>query len=138
MTKRLLVILPTFLMIISAGLAYSFYTQLADLKNNPQNQNQAQAEVKDMVARVSQLILLPTGEDPTLATVVDPDKLKDQPFFANAQKGDKVLIYTNARKAILYNPTTNKIVDVAPISIGNGTSAPTPPPAPSSSTSKTN
>ncbi|MEK7084254.1 MAG: hypothetical protein AAB932_03410 [Patescibacteria group bacterium] len=29
----------------------------------------------------------------------------------------KVLIYTNAKKVILYDPVNNKIVEVAPLSI---------------------
>ncbi len=48
---------------------------------------------------------------------------KGQPFFANAQVGDKVLIYYKAKKAILYNPTDNKIVEVGPISDPQATGA---------------
>ena len=48
--------------------------------------------------------------------ILNPDLLKNQAFFANAQKGDIVLIYANAKKAILYDPVGNKIVDTAPIS----------------------
>ena len=55
-----------------------------------------------------------------MATVSDPEKLKDQPFFAKAQKGDKVLIYSNSQKAILYSPTEDKIVEVAPINSSAG------------------
>ena len=69
--------------------------------------------------RVSRLIILPTDEEPTIATVADPDRLQDQPFFDNAKTGDKLLIYTNARKAILYDPVSDKIVEVAPINIGD-------------------
>lgn len=127
MIKRLLVVVPTVLFVVAAGVAYSFYVQVADLKKNPQAE--AQAEVKNVVEQVAKLIVLPTDEDPTLATVVDPDKLRDQPFFANAQKGDRVLIYTKARKAILYNPTSHKIVDVAPINIGPSPPTATNPPA---------
>jgi len=94
-----------------------FYKQLADIKKNPSKV--AQDETKATLDAVAKLIVLPEGEQPTLATVSDPEKLKDQPFFASAQKGDKVLIYTNAKKAILYNPTQNKIVEVAPINIGS-------------------
>ena len=93
-----------------------FYHQYAALYQTlPQA---AQDEAKKLVADVGRLIVLPTNEQPTIATVADPDKLRDQPFFANAKKGDKVLIYTNAKKAILYDPVENKIVEVAPLNIG--------------------
>ncbi|HVZ24207.1 MAG TPA: hypothetical protein VG871_24210 [Vicinamibacterales bacterium] len=75
----------------------------------------AAREVQDIVARVGRLIELPEGETPTVATVTDPDKLADQPFFANAKKGDDVLLYTKAKKAYLYDPAADKLVDVAPI-----------------------
>lgn len=74
-----------------------------------------QSQISRLVETVGKLIVLPTNETPTVATVTDLDKLKDQPFFARAQKGDKVLIYVQAGKAVLYNPTLNKIVDVSPL-----------------------
>src|SRR5690242_11401091 len=43
------------------------------------------------VESVAKLIDLPS-ETPTIATVSDISKLKDQPFFANAKNGDVVLI----------------------------------------------
>ena len=79
--------------------------------------------MEDIVSRAGKLIILPEGEVPTIATVSDPEKLKDQPFFAKAKVGDKVLLYQNARKAYLYDPVNNKILEVAPISLGTGTSA---------------
>lgn len=104
------------LLLISAGSAVYFYQQLSDLKENPQDVAQKEAEA--LTAKVGKLIVLPEGENPTIATVNDPEVLKNQSFFAKAVKGDKVLIYTNARKAILYNPESNKIVEVAPVNIG--------------------
>lgn len=115
-------------LVISTGAAYYFYSQLTSVTGKP-NQD-ARAEVKALVAKVGQLILLPDGEDPTVATVVDPERLKDQPFFAKTKKGDKVLIYTGAKKAVLYNPESNKIIEVAPVSIGNPPAAPPPTTAP--------
>jgi hypothetical protein len=50
-----------------------------------------------------------------MATVLEQDKLKDQPFFARAQNGDKVIIYTQNKKAILYRPSENRIIEVAPL-----------------------
>jgi len=83
----------------------------------------AQEETKKYIAMVAKLMILPTDETPTLATVSDAEKLKNQPFFANAANGDKVLIYTNAKKAILYRPSINKIIDVAPVNIGPAATA---------------
>ncbi len=87
-----------------------------------------QEEVKKLIAEISQFMILPDDEEPTVATVSDPSKLKDQTFFAKAKKGDKVLIYTKAGKAILYDPVNKKIVDVTPINIGNIQETPTPTP----------
>lgn len=102
--------------IAAGGFFYFRSTQLP--KAPPGSPQQAQEEIKRLVAEVGKLIQLPTGEEPTVATVTDIDKLKDQPFFQKAKNGDKVLIYTQARKAILYDPTAKKIVDVAPVNIG--------------------
>lgn len=74
------------------------------------------------ISEVGKLMVLPTDEVPTLATVSDPAKLKDQAFFTNAKSGDKVLIYSNARKAILYSPSLHKIVEVAPVNLGTSQS----------------
>ena len=121
MGKRMPVAVMTVLFLAATGSAVYFYQQVNTLKANPQAQ--AQQEAAALVAAVGQLILLPSDETPTVATVNDPSKLQDQVFFANATAGDKVLIYTTAKKAILYNPTTNKIVEVAPINIGSGQAA---------------
>ncbi len=117
-----------FLIIILAGIAFYFYTQYNDLKADPEAQ--ATEEIDALVMEVGKLIVLPADERPTVATVTDMDKLKDQPFFANAQNGYKVLIYTQAKKAILYDPIARKIIEVAPINIGDSQARTAPKPAP--------
>jgi hypothetical protein len=116
---------------LAAATAY-FYVQYSDLKADPAKESQA--EVDRLVAQVSKLIVLPEDEKPTVATVTDVEKLKDQPFFARAENGNKVLIYTQAKKAILFDPIENKLIEVAPINIGDGQTRtaprPTPTPAP--------
>ena len=112
--------------------AYYYRGQVKQLRQvNPDQA--AQAETAALIAKVSQLILLPADEQPTVATVADPEKLKNQPFFKNSHKGDKVLIYTNAKKAFLYDPVAHKIVEVAPVVIGSsetaGATTPTPQPS---------
>lgn len=97
------------------------YVKLEELKKNPQKV--AAQEVKELVAAVSRLIVLPQEEEPTVATVRQPELLKEQPFFAQATIGMKVLIYPIAKKAILYDPNTDKIVEVAPVNIGDANAA---------------
>ncbi|MBI2099629.1 hypothetical protein HYT45_04485 [Candidatus Uhrbacteria bacterium] len=112
------------LTVSSLAAASYFYYELSLLKKNPQRA--AQSEVRALIGRVGDLMILPSGEEPTVATVSDPEKLRDQLFFANAKKGYKVLIYPNARKAILYDPQEHKIVEVAPVNIGNPSEAAKP------------
>ena len=124
--KKLIPYLLTVAVLISAGFSVYFWNEARSLKANLQKAAQEETInlVSNLVAQVGNLIVLPEGEMPTVATVSDPEKLQDQPFFARAQRGDKVLIYTNSKKAILYNPESNKIVEVAPINIGNPSETP--------------
>lgn len=104
---------------ISLSGAVYFYAQWNSLQNPQASLLDAVNETNKLIADVGKLLVLPEGETPTIATVSDLEKLKSQPFFINAKNGDKVLIYTNAKKAILYDPVAHKIIEVAPINIGN-------------------
>ena len=117
--------------LLGAGAAYHWK------KSQPQSAASKQQEVNDLVTQVSKLMLLPPGETPTIATVSDVSKLKGQAFFANAETGDKVLIFASTRQAILFRPSANRIIEVAPLVVGNPPEqtapvapvAPTPAPA---------
>jgi hypothetical protein len=85
------------------------HSQIAD------NSASSASDIEGLVAEVGEKMVLPTGETPTLATVSDVSKLQDQPFFKNAQNGDKVLIFGNAKEAIMYRPSIHKIIAVAPV-----------------------
>ena len=101
------------LLIVALIGGFYFYSQAT---KDPQKE--AQKELAAVVAQVGKHIVLPEGETPTLATVSDPSKLKDQPFFANAKQGDKLLIYSKSQKAILYDPKLDRIIEVAPVNLG--------------------
>ena len=83
---------------------------------------------KDLVKKIGRLIELPKDEEPTVALVSDVEKLKGQVFFANAQNGDQVLIYSNAKKAILYRPSINKLIEVSSLAINTTKETTVPPP----------
>lgn len=69
-----------------------------------------------VVAALSKVTDLPTGETPTVSTLTDLESVKDQPFFRDAELGDKVIVYNGAGKAYIYRPTTGKLIGIAPLS----------------------
>lgn len=77
----------------------------------------AQEEIRALTEKVGRHIQLPGNETPTVATVSDTSKLAGQPFFAKAETGDRVLIFTQTGKAILYRPEIDKIIEVAPVNL---------------------
>jgi hypothetical protein len=126
-TLPIIVVLAILLCGALAGAGYFYYqyknaAKTADLE-----------EIDRLTKTIGALIELPTGETPTLATVTDKDKLAEQPFFQRAENGDKVLIYANSGRAILYRPSTKKIVDVTTVNINQ----PTPATASDTTTSQT-
>lgn len=123
--RTLLYVVLSAITIISLAGAIYFYLQYQQTQLALKNPTlAAQQEAASLIAKVGKLIDLPSNEQPTIATVSDISKLKDQPFFQNAKNGDKVLIYTKAKKAILYDPVADKIIEVAPVNIGNNTTQP--------------
>lgn len=71
-------------------------------------------EVNELVKKVSKLADIPS-ETPNVATVSDAATVRSQLFFSKAENGDKVLIFQNAKRAILYRPSTNKIIEYSTI-----------------------
>ena len=124
-------IIIVLLILALAGGGYAGYAKYDDLKKENQRlsnpQEAAKSEADRIKKEIASLIEVPNDEEPTIATVVDPAKLGDQAFFSKAQKDDRVIIYAKAKKAILYRPSTNKIIEVAPLNIGD-TQATTPAP----------
>jgi len=112
-----IIVIIIFVLLLLGAIGSSIYFYR---KANTNPQQDAAKDLANTVKMVGRLIVLPAGENPTMATVSDPEKLKDQAFFANAKKGDKVLIYADSRKAILYDPIADKIVEVAPINANIG------------------
>jgi len=101
--------------LVGAGLL--FVWNLYTVKNAvPVASEMEQAQVKELIAKVSKLIILPTGEEPVVATINDAAALvKDQIFYKGAKNGDVVLVYQKASKAIVYSPERNIIVNVGPV-----------------------
>lgn len=112
------IVVLVILLFLSVGIAGYFYYQYKNVATVSGEVD----EIASLKKTIGAMIELPEGEDPTLATVTDKEKLAEQPFFQKAENGDKVLIYANTGRAILYRPSTGKIVDVTTVNV----STPTP------------
>lgn len=90
--------------------------QLSAYKTDPQKAGQAEAD--KIIAEVGKLYDLPKEETPIVGKVNDVATLpKDQPFFTKAVKDDVTLIYSKAKLAVLYRPSTKQIINVSSVTI---------------------
>ncbi len=85
-------------------------------------------EAQAIKAEIIKLINTPQ-EEPVMALVTNADQLiTEQPFYQGVTNGDVLVIYPQARKAILFNPRTNKLVNVGPVNVGEPSQAGRPEP----------
>jgi len=116
-TRQSKILCITFIVVVvlAVGTAGFFAKKYFDLRANP---NQAaQAETSRLTEMVGKLYELPKDETPIVGKVQDKAKLKEQPFFKNAENGDDLLIYQKSKLAIVYRAKANKIINVGPIAI---------------------
>lgn len=85
----------------------------------------AQEQTNATIASVRSLVLTP-DETPTVATIQNKETLVDQPFFKQAENGDKVLYFATAKKAILYRPSVNRVIDMSSVEVAPSGPTPTP------------
>lgn len=112
--------IKTVLAILVVGALFFFgyqYIHTRNELNKAKNPEQAaKDETQKILDEVGVYLELPQGEQPSTATVSNKERLKAQPFFEHAENGDKVLIFAKARQAILYRPSTKKVIEYAPVS----------------------
>lgn len=113
-------LIPIFIvaLIFTAGFLYFSNYQKGDQPTKASEMSEEE-QAKKLIEDLSKLIELPSGEAAVIATVSDQTKLTDREFFAQAENGDKVLIFSKSKKAILYRPSTGKIIEVASGNVGN-------------------
>jgi hypothetical protein len=101
------ILLGVFAFLILALLALSLAVIFA-------NQNQSD-DSKFIEAQVRKLILVDPQESPTIAKILDINKISYQnpTLYANVRNGDYLVIFTD--KAIVYRPSTNILINVLPV-----------------------
>lgn len=129
--KGALIALLVLLVLTGSGFGWSFYKyykvkkELAIASSIEGQREVAKKENDALIKKVKRLMILPENEEPVIATVTDKDALaKEQPFYQEAHNGDRVIAYMTARKAIIYDPINDKIVNAGPIYVQSGSSTP--------------
>lgn len=106
------------IIVILVGVAGVFaYKYIDSVQNDPQYQN---AEVLGYIGKVVDL----PSEQPTIATIIDTTKLSSLSLRTRALNGDKLLIYTSAKRLVLYRPATKKVIEILTIVDGQTTQQP--------------
>lgn len=114
-SKNKLLIIGSVLVMVAIFFYFQYQkmaTELKKIKSQTTTQGTNTDEVKKLVTEISKVARLPQDETPSVATITDVSKLKDQPFFKDAKNGDILLVFQNSGKAILYDPKEKKIVDI--------------------------
>jgi len=121
--KKFINIVFIFFILIMIILGFLFFDKIKKVRNDYLDKkeftNNIVKDNNDLLIKISNIYQFPSEEEPTIATVSDPSLLKDQSFFLKSEIGDKVLFFTKAKKAILYRPSTDKILDIVSISSGS-------------------
>ncbi len=95
-------------------LAYGYVSTRNELKRLTDEKAASKSEIVRITELAGKVLQLPTDDTPVLATVNDAIKLNNP----EAQNGDEMVIYGKSSKAILYRPSTKKIIQYAPINLG--------------------
>ncbi|OGC58410.1 hypothetical protein A3A70_00150 [candidate division WWE3 bacterium RIFCSPLOWO2_01_FULL_42_11] len=118
-------------LVIIGAISVVGYVYLGKTPDSSNTQNSSQDE--DPSIKILKKYLDFPEENPTLTTITDPEKLKDEAFFKNALKGDQLFFFPKSGKAILFRPDTKHIIEMTNFtvteaekvgSVGTGTTNP--------------
>lgn len=114
----LMFVIAQLLLIAIVGGGYLGYQKFL-VKNETEKTNESKSpddEKKSILDTLAKFIELPSDE-PVIMTISDIEKLKDNPFFANAKNEDKVIVFKDSKRAMLFRPSTNKLVEMQTVSL---------------------
>ncbi len=75
-------------------------------------------EAKQLAEIVSKFVLVDKNQVPDIVTISDAETMvKQQSVFKGVVNGDKILVYVQDKKAIVYSPSRDIIVNILPITM---------------------
>jgi len=124
-TKLLFGLIIVLLIAVLAGVGfllkkYNETQQEVEKLSTVQGQQELnQTQTNQLLGEMRSIIKLPDGEDPVVATITDISQLKDKDFYKDAEDGDRVVVFPNAKKAYIYRPETKTIINVGAFQADN-------------------
>lgn len=112
-TKKI-VYRTTFVLILLLAIVFTLGAAYKAEMASEEKQKKTENEL--MLVRIGKLLNLP-DEKPIISTVNSKEDFANAPSFRAAEKGDKLIVWVNSNQAILYRPSTNKVLDVTPVKI---------------------
>jgi len=106
--NRYRVLLTVLLVLVIGGIAFFMYRGQED------DIDLAKKEAIEVKKMLSRHLVLPEGEEPDIRKI--NQKLED-PFFANANIGDYLIIFYKSRIAYTYSPEQDKITNAGVVFI---------------------
>lgn len=107
-SRLLTIILSSLLILAVAGGIIFFFKYNKALSDNPN------VERDKLVAVVGRSVSIP-NEQPVVLTVLDKNKLSNQALAGSVENGDKILVFSNSKKLIVYRPSIKKVADILTI-----------------------
>lgn len=78
------------------------------------DQKLTDSQVDYLVGRISQFMVVPVDEQPSVTVITDAQRLADErAFYEDAKDGDLLVVFSN--RAIIYDPIADKLVTVSSI-----------------------
>lgn len=101
--------------------------ELEEIRRSTQGGGQELAQ--EVLTKLRTHMEIPQEPQPTVATIIDIDRLREANEFYNAaENGDHLIITEN--RAILYDPERDIVLDVVPVRINADQAAGSPTPSP--------
>lgn len=115
--RALMTVLSILLVLALAGGAWLFFKYRQAVDTNPKTVEQRTVE------QVADMFEAPT-EKPSVTTVTDASRLSNKELASRAKNDDKLLIYAESKRIVIFRPSSSKIVDILTIRDTSGAAEP--------------
>lgn len=109
-------VLVVVLVLVVSGFIYNYLDTKNKLSLLESNSSATTSQDNEIVQKIRKYFDLP-NEEPEVKTVGDTSQLSKDEFFTRAKKGDKVIVFKQAKRAMLFRPSTGKVIEYTVVNL---------------------